>query len=41
LTSTLSEADQTEAEADAQITGYSVEHGDVGYLREAYYGTPS
>ena len=24
----------------AQITGYSVEHGFVGYLREAYHGEP-
>jgi hypothetical protein len=30
----------TEAEHDAQITGFSVEHGHVGYLREAYHGEP-
>lgn len=30
----------TEAEQDAQITGFSVEHGHVGYLREAYHGEP-
>jgi hypothetical protein len=24
----------------AQITGFSVEHGHVGYLREAYHGEP-
>jgi len=31
---------QTQAEADAQMTGYSIEHGHVGYLREAYHGEP-
>lgn len=31
---------QTEGEAAAQITGFSVEHGHVGYLREAYHGEP-
>jgi hypothetical protein len=31
---------QTEAERDAQITGFSVLHGHVGYLREAYHGQP-
>lgn len=28
-----------EEEAD-QLTGFSVEHGHVGYLREAYHGEP-
>jgi hypothetical protein len=31
---------QTEAEKEAQITGYSIVHGHVGYLREAYHGGP-
>ena len=31
---------QTEEEERAQITGFSVEHGHVGYLREAYHGEP-
>ena len=31
---------QTEAEEQAQITGGSVVHGHVGYLREAYHGEP-
>jgi hypothetical protein len=30
----------TEAEENAQVTGFSVEHGHVGYLREAYHGEP-
>lgn len=30
----------TKAERDAQITGFSIEHGHVGYLREAYHGEP-
>jgi hypothetical protein len=30
----------TEAEHAEQITGFSVEHGHVGYLREAYHGEP-
>jgi hypothetical protein len=30
----------TEVEEAAQITGFSVEHGHVGYLREAYHGEP-
>src|SRR5579863_6649814 len=30
----------SEAEKAAQITGFSVEHGHVGYLREAYHGEP-
>jgi hypothetical protein len=31
---------QTKAEADAQITGFSITHGHAGYLREAYHGGP-
>jgi hypothetical protein len=31
---------QTEQEAKAQVTGFSVVHGHVGYLREAYHGEP-
>ena len=31
---------QTEAEREAQATGFSVIHGHVGYLREAYHGEP-
>ncbi len=31
---------QTEDEAEAQMTGFSVVHGHVGYLREAYHGEP-
>ena len=31
---------QTEEEKQAQYTGYSGEHGHVGYLREAYHGNP-
>jgi hypothetical protein len=31
---------QTEAEEKAQYTGFSVQHGHVGYLREAYHGGP-
>jgi hypothetical protein len=30
----------TEEEGAAQQTGYSVVHGHVGYLREAYHGEP-
>jgi hypothetical protein len=30
----------TEAERDAQITGFSIVSGHVGYLREAYHGEP-
>ncbi len=30
----------TAAEEEAQITGFSVVHGHVGYLREAYHGDP-
>jgi hypothetical protein len=31
---------QSEAEANAQITGFDATAGDVGYLREAYHGGP-
>jgi hypothetical protein len=31
---------QTKREKELQITGFSVEHGHVGYLREAYHGEP-
>lgn len=31
---------QTAEEEAAQITGFSIEHGHVGYLREAYHGEP-
>ena len=31
---------QTEAESNAQSTGFSAVHGHVGYLREAYHGGP-
>ena len=31
---------QTEEERKAQCTGFSIEHGHVGYLREAYHGEP-
>ena len=30
----------TKAEHNKQITGWSVEHGHAGYLREAYHGGP-
>ncbi len=30
----------TQEEDAAQITGFSIEHGHVGYLREAYHGEP-
>lgn len=30
----------TEHERRAQQTGFSVVHGHVGYLREAYHGEP-
>ncbi|MDA1196061.1 MAG: hypothetical protein O2894_12895 [Planctomycetota bacterium] len=30
----------TDAEARAQLTGFAVDAGDVGYLREAYHGGP-
>ena len=32
--------EMTEAERKAQYTGFSIEHGHVGYLREAYSGAP-
>lgn len=32
--------DQSEDERDAQSTGFSIAHGHVGYLREAYHGEP-
>lgn len=31
---------QSVAEHQAQITGFSIRHGHVGYLREAYHGAP-
>ena len=31
---------QSAQEIDAQCTGFSVVHGHVGYLREAYHGEP-
>lgn len=31
---------QTKEEIEAQHTGFSVHHGRVGYLREAYHGEP-
>jgi hypothetical protein len=31
---------RTAAEIDAQSIGFSIEHGHVGYLREAYHGEP-
>ena len=31
---------RTEEEHDRQITGFSIESGDAGYLREAYHGSP-
>lgn len=31
---------QTKEEHDAQITGFSIHSGDVGYLRESYHGDP-
>jgi hypothetical protein len=31
---------QTEEEQQAQYTGFSIVHGHVGYLREAYHGEP-
>lgn len=32
--------EMTETEKKAQYTGFSVHHGHVGYLREAYHGGP-
>ena len=31
---------QTQKEHDDQCTGFSIHHGHVGYLREAYHGQP-
>jgi hypothetical protein len=31
---------QTDEERQAQYTGFSIVHGRVGYLREAYHGDP-
>ena len=31
---------RTEEEREKQYTGFSIESGDVGYLREAYHGSP-
>jgi len=31
---------QSNAEVEAQMNGFSVLHGHVGYLREAYHGEP-
>ena len=31
---------QTQEQQDAQLTGFSIAHGHVGYLREAYHGEP-
>ncbi len=31
---------QTDDERAAQVTGFSIAHGHVGYLREAYHGEP-
>ena len=31
---------ETEAECEARFTGFSIAHGHVGYLREAYHGEP-
>jgi hypothetical protein len=36
----LSWRNQKEEQQDAQLTGFSVVHGHVGYLREAYHGEP-
>jgi hypothetical protein len=30
----------TEAEKQAQITGFAIDKGETGYLREAYHGQP-
>ncbi len=32
--------DQTEEEKKAQITGFNIDAGHTGYLREAYHGEP-
>ena len=31
---------QTDEEKEAQYTGFSIAHGHIGYLREAYHGEP-
>ena len=31
---------RTEEDKEKQYTGFSIESGDVGYLREAYHGSP-
>jgi hypothetical protein len=31
--------DRTEEEAKAQVTGFAIDVGDVGYLREAYFSS--
>ena len=31
---------QTKEEKEAQYTGFSIAHGHLGYLREAYHGEP-
>ena len=31
---------QSAAEVEQQYTGFAVDHGHVGYLREAYHGAP-
>jgi hypothetical protein len=31
---------QTDDERAVQMTGFSIEHGHAGYLREAYHGSP-
>jgi hypothetical protein len=36
----MSWKDQTKEEKEAQLTGFSVHSGHVGYLREAYHGGP-
>jgi len=30
----------SQTEAEAQVTGFSIAHGHIGYLREAYHGEP-
>ena len=32
--------DMTDSEKEKQYTGFSIAHGHVGYLREAYHGGP-
>ena len=33
-------ADQSQEDKEKQTTGFSIVSGDVGYLREAYHGSP-